>query len=77
VQKLGQADDYFGWGGKVPLSLSEAHDLKVDFRELARLKVQFFQAVTYPCAQMIFLIDTDLRSVSAYDEHILGIHESF
>jgi hypothetical protein len=76
VQKLGQADDYFGWGGKVLLSLSEAYDLKVDFRELARLKVQFFQAVTYPCAQMIFLIETDLRSVSAYDEHILGIHES-
>jgi hypothetical protein len=76
VQKLGQANDYFSWGGKVPPSLSEAHDLKVDFRELARLKVQFFQAVTYPCAQMIFLIETDLRSVSAYDEHILGIHES-
>jgi hypothetical protein len=75
LQKLGQANDYWG-GGLLILGIrSEGDDLKVDFRELARLQVQFHQGVT--SAQFAVLVDPDLRSVSAYDEDVVTIYDWF
>jgi hypothetical protein len=77
LQKLGQANDYWG-GGLLILGIrSEGDDLKVDFWELGRLQVQFHQGVTSPSAQFAVIVDPDLRSVSAYDEDVLTIYEWF
>ena len=76
LQKLGQANDYCG--GLLILGIrSEGDDLKVDFRELARLQVQFHQGLTSPRAQFAVLVDPDLRSVGAYDEDVVTIYDWF